>query len=42
VGEIHEYRDENRKRTTDAEYRDRERLVNTDYEALRKAAECHR
>ncbi len=32
----------NRKRTTDAEYREKERLFTNDYEVLRKAAECHR
>lgn len=42
-GEIMEYtKDENRKRTTAAEYREKERLFTHDYEALRKAAECHR
>ena len=35
-------KDENRKRITGAEYREKERLFNSDYEALRKAAECHR
>jgi hypothetical protein len=43
VGEIFEYaKDENRKRITLPEYREKERLFTTDYEALRKAAECHR
>lgn len=41
-GEVCEYRDENRKRTTAAEYRDKERLLTYDYEALRKSAEAHR
>lgn len=42
-GEICEYAgDFNRKRITAAEYREKERLFTTDYEALRKAAECHR
>ena len=41
-GEITEYKDENRKRITGPEFRAQERLFNTDYEALRKAAECHR
>lgn len=44
IGEIQEYTnsDYNRKRTTDAEFRERERLFNSDYEALRQSAECHR
>ena len=43
LGEIMDHpRDENRKRTTAAEYREKERLFTMDYEALRKAAECHR
>ena len=43
VGEIQEYhRDFNRHRTSAAEYREKERLFTSDYEALRKAAECHR
>ena len=42
-GEIMEHpKDENRKRMTAAEYREKERLFSYDYEALRKAAECHR
>jgi len=41
-GEIFEYEDHNRKRTTEAEYREKERLFTHDYEALRKAAEAHR
>ena len=42
-GEIFEYtKDENRNRFTGAEFRDKERLFNYDYEALRKAAEAHR
>lgn len=42
-GECSEHPGEhNRKRTTGAEYREKERLLNYDYEALRKAAECHR
>jgi hypothetical protein len=35
-------KDENRKRITDAEMREKERLFTFDYEALRKSAECHR
>lgn len=43
VNETFEYTlDENRKRTTAAEYREKERLFTHDYDALRKAAECHR
>lgn len=43
TGEIMEHsRDENRKRITQAEYREKERLFTHDYEALRKAGECHR
>lgn len=43
IGEIQEYQsDLNRKRITDAEFREKERLFHSDYEALRKAAECHR
>jgi len=44
VGEIQEYvnSDFNRKRITDAEFREKERLFTSDYEALRRAAECHR
>ena len=42
MGECHEYKDENRKRITDAEYRDKEKLHESEYERLRKAAECHR
>jgi methionyl aminopeptidase len=44
VGEIQEYTnsDFNRKRITDAECREKERLFTSDYEALRRAAECHR
>ena len=34
--------DLNRKRTTQAEFREKERLFQMDYEALRKAAEAHR
>ena len=34
--------DLNRKRITDAEYREKERLFTMDYECLRKAAEAHR
>jgi methionyl aminopeptidase len=41
-GEIVEYQDANRKRTTGAEYREKERLFTHDYEALRKSAEAHR
>lgn len=43
MGEIQEYAgDLNRKRITDTEFREKERLFTSDYEALRKAAECHR
>jgi hypothetical protein len=43
VGVVYEYeRDENRKRITEPEFREKERLFTYDYEALRKAAECHR
>lgn len=35
IGEIQEYKDENRKRITDAEYRDKEKLRESDYEMLR-------
>lgn len=43
VGEIMEYtRDENRHRTTAAEFREKERLFYNDYETLRKCAETHR
>lgn len=44
VGEIQEYTntDYNRRRITDAEFREKERLFQSDYEVLRKAAECHR
>jgi|LauGreDrversion4_2_1035121.scaffolds.fasta_scaffold1501732_1 methionyl aminopeptidase len=42
-GEISEHpKDENRKRITGAEFREKERLFSSDYEVLRKAAECHR
>lgn len=42
LGEICEYRDENRKRITNAELRDKERLFESDYDTLRKCAEVHR
>ena len=45
VNELQEYTkggDYNRSRMTAAECREKERLFNSDYEALRKAAECHR
>ena len=44
VGEIqYHYHDrETRKRETDAELRERDRLLTYNYEKLRKAAECHR
>jgi hypothetical protein len=42
LGEICEYRDENRRRITDAEFRDKERMFTMDYDALRRAAEVHR
>ena len=35
-------RDENRKRITDAEFREKERIFSTDYECIRKSAEAHR
>lgn len=41
-GEISEYLNENAYRTSSAEKRDLEVLMNYDYQALRKAAECHR
>ena len=34
--------DLNRKRITEAEYREKEILFKYDYECLRKSAECHR
>ena len=43
IGQIMDHpKDENRKRTTEAEYRERERLFTMDYEALRRSAEAHR
>lgn len=44
IGEIQEYvnSDYNRKRITEAEFREKERLFYSDYEALRRSAECHR
>jgi len=42
-GEIMEHHhDQNRKRMTGAEFREKERLFWGDYECVRKAAECHR
>ena len=44
MNEIQEYNnsDFNRKRITEAEFREKERLFSSDYNVLRKAAECHR
>lgn len=41
-GEICEYGGDQNNRISAAEYREKERLFTDDYEALRKAAECHR
>merc|ERR1712137_1283351 len=42
VGEVMEYAGSNSLRTSTAEKRERERLVEYDYEKIRRAAECHR
>ena len=43
IGEIQEYhQDENRKRITGPEYREKERIFYMDYECIRKSAEAHR
>jgi len=43
VGEILEYHgDSNRHRITSAELRDKERLLDSDYDDLRRCAEVHR
>ena len=41
-GEIMEYKDDNAFRTSSEEMKEKERIMKYDYQALRKAAECHR